>query len=94
MPLHARPLPRYGVTKYEINFKSMEQTNLNTGKVRRVRRAPWHQAQKVEQAVATPPHEADGSATAAAPPAHEKTLQLLRIYDGPPADIYVYFADL
>ena len=26
MTLHARPLPRYGVTKYKINFKSMEQT--------------------------------------------------------------------
>ena len=88
MPLHARPLPRYGVTKYEINFKTFKQTNLKNGTVRRVRRT--------ERVVATPPapHEADGSATAAAPPAHEETLQLLRIYDGPPADIYVYFADL
>ena len=49
MPLHARPLPRYGVTKYQINFKSMEQTNLKNGIRRRVRRQDIRQASAMAQ---------------------------------------------
>ena len=44
MPLHAQPLPRYGITKYEINFKTFKQTNLKNGKVRQVRRQDLRQA--------------------------------------------------
>ena len=44
MPLHAPPLPRYGVTEYSINFKSMQQTNLSNYCVRKVRRQETRQA--------------------------------------------------
>ena len=51
MPPHARPLPRYGPTEYEIDFKSMMQINLSTGAKRCVRRVQYQSVAKTESQI-------------------------------------------